>query len=181
MNKKDFDRETLAKTHKFHRRENVSSRRYFPLHNWQFLTHLFHHVDRGIAGVLYYLITPPITVRRRSFYSDPKLPQIFREAGDLGQNLDSAQIETHIVALKSRAIALAVVNRLKLWNDPEFQEPDAASSSWIGFWRMPVSSLQIRPRRRSMSPEETIQRARKVNPLQDKNVRSRRRIRRKRR
>jgi uncharacterized protein involved in exopolysaccharide biosynthesis len=55
---------------------------------------------------------------------DPKLPQIFREASDLGLAVDTGQIETHMVVLRSRAIALSVVDRLELWKTPEFQRPN---------------------------------------------------------
>ncbi|MFN4140731.1 Wzz/FepE/Etk N-terminal domain-containing protein [Aestuariivirga sp.] len=74
----------------------------------------------GVAAA-YYFVTPPTYRAQAQLLLDPKLPQIFREASDLGLNVDSAQIETHMVALKSRTVAAAVVDRLALWNDPEFQ------------------------------------------------------------
>ena len=74
-------------------------------------------------GVLYYLLAPTTYRAQAQLLLDPKLPQIFREASDLGLTVDTGQIETHMVVLKSRAIALAVVNRLDLSKDPEFQKP----------------------------------------------------------
>lgn len=73
-------------------------------------------------GALYYSITPTVYRAQAQLLLDPKLPQIFREASDLGLNVDTGQIETHMVVLKSRAIALAVVKRLNLSQDPEFQK-----------------------------------------------------------
>lgn len=73
-------------------------------------------------AVLYYAIAPVTYRAQAQLLLDPRLPQIFREASDLGLNVDTGQIETHMVVLKSRAIALAVVNRLDLTKDPEFQK-----------------------------------------------------------
>ncbi|MCU0790795.1 MAG: Wzz/FepE/Etk N-terminal domain-containing protein [Nitratireductor sp.] len=84
-----------------------------------------------------YLAVTPATYRAQAqLLLDPKLPQIFRELPDYSQNADTTQIETHMVALKSRAIASDVVNRLQLWKDPAFQAPSPATP-WLAFWRTP--------------------------------------------
>jgi uncharacterized protein involved in exopolysaccharide biosynthesis len=75
-----------------------------------------------LMAALYYAIAPISYRAQAQLLLDPRLPQIFREASDLGLNVDTGQIETHMVVLKSRAIALSVVNRLDLSKDPEFQK-----------------------------------------------------------
>ena len=72
-------------------------------------------------GAVYYALAVASYRAQAQLMLDPKLPQIFREASDLGLTVDTGQIETHMVVLKSRAIATAVVDRLRLWEDPEFQ------------------------------------------------------------
>lgn len=74
-----------------------------------------------VLAALYYAVAPVTYRAQAQLLLDPRLPQIFREASDLGLNVDTGQIETHMVVLKSRAIALAVVKRLDLTKDPEFQ------------------------------------------------------------
>jgi uncharacterized protein involved in exopolysaccharide biosynthesis len=82
-----------------------------------------------LLAALYYAIAPVAYRAQAQLLLDPRLPQIFREASDLGLNVDTGQIETHMVVLKSRAIATAVVNRLDLSKDPEFQR----RASRLGF------------------------------------------------
>lgn len=82
-----------------------------------------------LLAALYYAIAPVTYRAQAQLLLDPRLPQIFREASDLGLNVDTGQIETQMVVLKSRVIALAVVNALDLSKDPEFQ----ARPSRLGF------------------------------------------------
>jgi uncharacterized protein involved in exopolysaccharide biosynthesis len=77
-----------------------------------------------VAAVIYLVMTEPTYRAQAQLLLDPKLPQIFREASDLGLVVDTGQIETHMVVLRSRAIALSVVDRLELWKSPEFQRPN---------------------------------------------------------
>jgi uncharacterized protein involved in exopolysaccharide biosynthesis len=72
-------------------------------------------------GLFYYATAVPSYRAEAQLMLDPKLPQFFRDASDLGLAVDTGQIETHMVVLRSRGIAGAVVDRLKLWNDPDFQ------------------------------------------------------------
>lgn len=73
------------------------------------------------TATAYYAVAVPSYRAQAQLMLDPKLPQIFREASDLGLSVDTGQIETHMVVLKSRVIASAVVARLGLVKDPEFQ------------------------------------------------------------
>lgn len=79
-------------------------------------------------GATYFALAPTMYRAQAQLLLDPKLPEIFREASDLGLNVDTGQIETHMVVLKSRTIAMAVVNKLGLMNDPDFQKPKARFS-----------------------------------------------------
>lgn len=84
-----------------------------------------------LLATFYYAFTPTTYKAQAQLLFDPKLPSIFREASDLGLTVDTGQVETHIVALKSRAIALSVVKRLNLANDPEFQSKPALLSRFM--------------------------------------------------
>jgi len=75
----------------------------------------------AMIGASYFILMPSTYRAQTQLQLDTKLPQIFREASDLGLNIDTGQIETHMVALRSRAIATSVVRRLELWKDPNFQ------------------------------------------------------------
>lgn len=80
-------------------------------------------VDMEGAAAVYCVVAAPSYPAQAPLQLDPKLPPIFREASDLGLALGTGQIETHMVVLHSRTIAAAVVDRLGLWQDPEFQRP----------------------------------------------------------
>jgi uncharacterized protein involved in exopolysaccharide biosynthesis len=74
------------------------------------------------AGLLYLLMAQPSYRADAQIVIDPRGLGVMRDSsGEVGNTLDSSQIETHIVALKSRAIAEAVIGKLKLQDDPEFQ------------------------------------------------------------
>lgn len=85
-----------------------------------------------LLGFLYLFLTPATYRAEAQLLLDPKLPQIFREASDMGLNVDTGQIETHMVAIRSRTIALAVVKRLELWKDPHFQRRPSLLSRVTG-------------------------------------------------
>lgn len=75
-----------------------------------------------ILAAVYYKATSATYRAQAQLLLDPKLPQVFRELSDFSQNVDTTQIETHMVALKSRATTAGVVDRLELWNDPAFRD-----------------------------------------------------------
>ena len=74
-----------------------------------------------VLALAYFVMAEPSYRAQAQLLLDPKLPQIFQEASDLGLAVDTGQIETHMVVLRARAIALAVVDKLELWKSPEFQ------------------------------------------------------------
>ena len=86
------------------------------------------------AAALYLLLAPPIYTARAQLLIDPKLPQLLREgAGDSNLQIDSPQVESQIAVLRSSEVALAVVDKLGLLDNPEFQgRPGPFSlSRWV--------------------------------------------------
>lgn len=116
-----FDPQELA-PQAYTRREYVSVGDVFKLLSRNALLMFVTTAVAVIFATAYYTVTAPTYRAQAQLLLDPKIPQIFREASDLGLAVDTGQIETHMVVLKSRAIASAVVNRLELWNDPDFQK-----------------------------------------------------------
>lgn len=116
-----FDPQNLSSLGRATRREYVAFGDIFRLLSRNAPTLIATTLVTLALGAAYYLLAPTTYRAEAQLLLDPKLPQIFREASDLGLNVDTGQIETHMVVLKSRAIALAVVKRLDLSKDPEFQ------------------------------------------------------------
>jgi capsular exopolysaccharide synthesis family protein len=76
-----------------------------------------------LAGAYAFTATPLYTSRAQLLI-DPKLPTVLREqTGDASSPLDSPQVESQIVVLRSEEIALTVINKLKLRDEPEFARP----------------------------------------------------------
>lgn len=77
----------------------------------------------GLAASIVYLNhAQTIFTAHAQILIEPKLPQILRDRpGEGNFTLDSSQVESHIAVLRSQAIALSVIKRLGLTEDPEFQ------------------------------------------------------------
>lgn len=116
-----FDSPELQPQQPRARREYVGLRDILRLLAGNALLLLISTAGALVLGALYYAMAVPSYRAEAQLMLDPKLPQIFREASDLGLAVDTGQIETHMVVLRSRGIATAVVNRLKLWEYAEFQ------------------------------------------------------------
>jgi succinoglycan biosynthesis transport protein ExoP len=75
-------------------------------------------------GVIYLLITPPSYTAHATMIIDTKRPQIFQQTSPVGDlTIESSIVSSQVEILKSEKIALAVVNELQLWEDPEFTGP----------------------------------------------------------
>ena len=73
------------------------------------------------AGVIYLRVTPPTyTANAQIILATQSAPFIQQQSMFTERGLDSPQLESQIQIIKSRAIASAVVEKLKLMDDPEF-------------------------------------------------------------
>ena len=74
-----------------------------------------------IIGAAYLLVTPSRYVGKSNLLLDTKKLQLFEKQSVVGEmNFDAPAVESQIEILKSDAVALAVVQDLKLTEDPEF-------------------------------------------------------------
>ncbi|HET7848465.1 MAG TPA: GNVR domain-containing protein [Pseudolabrys sp.] len=78
----------------------------------------------GLAiGISYLSLAPAMFTAKAQLLIEPKLPQFLQEnASDSSHVLDSSQLESHMVLLQSERVATAVIEKLNLLHDPEFQE-----------------------------------------------------------
>jgi polysaccharide biosynthesis transport protein len=75
-------------------------------------------------GMLYLFVTPPSYTAYTTLIIDAKRPPIFQQGppgGDIA--VESAIVASQVEILKSEKIAIAVIEELKLWEDPEFIGP----------------------------------------------------------
>lgn len=87
-----------------------------------------------LAAYKVYTSTPRYTAYAQILI-DPSTIQVVRDANPAqGQSLDTAQVEGQIAVLRSESLAIAVINKLKLTEDPEFQPgPPSRMRQFIGF------------------------------------------------
>jgi uncharacterized protein involved in exopolysaccharide biosynthesis len=87
-------------------------------------------VGLGVA-LLYLLFAQPIYTARAQLLVDLKLPQFLQgSSAEAGYGLDASQLESHIVLLQSERVATAVINKLGLLKDKEFQS-GSGPLSWL--------------------------------------------------
>jgi capsular exopolysaccharide synthesis family protein len=107
-------------------------------------------------AMLYIVSTPPLFTATAALIPDTKrTPQSPTEAS---QNviIDQGLVESQVETLKSEKIAIAVIDKLGLWSDPEFIDPDAnylsrglgALKAAISFGEPTPSSMEDANRRR---------------------------------
>ena len=81
------------------------------------------------AAALYVLLAQPLFTARVQLLIDPKLPQPLRESpSEQSYYLDSPQVDSQIAVLRSEELALAVIKKLGLLEDPEYQVVNAVRS-----------------------------------------------------
>lgn len=92
----------------------------------QYLVIIFTTVLALAASVIYLKITPPTyTGQVKVLFGIPK-PQFVQQQSMLADvSVDNAQLDTQIQVIKSKAIATAVINQLKLADDPDFKAPES--------------------------------------------------------
>jgi polysaccharide biosynthesis transport protein len=79
----------------------------------------------GVAlGFIYLLTTPPTYTATASLLIDTKNVQLFqRQSAASDMPIDTGMVESQVEILKSETIALAVIDKLHLDQDPEFLNP----------------------------------------------------------
>ncbi|MDC7785241.1 polysaccharide biosynthesis tyrosine autokinase [Rhodoplanes sp. TEM] len=84
----------------------------------------------GAAALAYSLVTPPVFTASAQLILDPgKAQVVFGDAREPDRLPDQARVESQVEVIKSESIALAVVRRLRLVDDPEFVD-DTPPSAW---------------------------------------------------
>jgi polysaccharide biosynthesis transport protein len=102
----------------------------------QYWVIIFTAVLALAASAIYLRIIPPVyTAEVKVLFGNPKA-QFVQQQSVLAADtpVDSAQLESQIQILKSKAIATLVINQLKLADDPEFKEPGRSWRSIIKEW-----------------------------------------------
>jgi succinoglycan biosynthesis transport protein ExoP len=104
-------------------------------------------------GALYLLITPASYTAQATMIIETKRPPIFQQAPPLVEgSIESGIVASQVEILKSEKIALAVINELELWKDPEFVGPprgiagiiNRVSSSIFGSEPPPTHEVRMR-------------------------------------
>jgi polysaccharide biosynthesis transport protein len=85
----------------------------------------------GIVLALTYVLTSvPLYTARTQIIIDPSLPQALRDTGSSSIfSIDNAQVESQLEVLRSEKIAGAVIDKLDLENNPEFNVGSASLMS----------------------------------------------------
>ncbi len=85
------------------------------------------------VSAIYLKVTPPTyTGQVKVLFGNPKAQFVQQQSVLAEAPIDLAQLETQLQILKSNAIAVAVINQLKLADDPDFRSPRPFLGS---FWR----------------------------------------------
>lgn len=106
--------------------------RFIRQHFWTINGSLF--LSLAVACV-HIFFTTPIFIARSQILIDPKTPILREQTGEVNFSLDSAQVESHIAVLRSEKIAAAVIAKLGLEDDPEFQDTSTLSIGKLLAWR----------------------------------------------
>jgi len=102
----------------------------------QYWVIIFTAVLAGAASAIYLRITPPVyTAQVKVLFGNPKA-QFVQQQSVLAADtpVDSAQLDSQIQILTSKAISISVINQLRLADDPEFKERGRLSRSFIREW-----------------------------------------------
>ncbi len=95
----------------------------------QYLIIIVSAILATAASVVYLKITPP-TYTAQAQVLLGNTPQFVQQQSLTAPQLDLNQIDTQLQIIKSRAIAVAVINQLKLEDDPDFKASGVFSSLW---------------------------------------------------
>lgn len=95
-----------------------------------------------IAGIYLKTATPTYTGQVKILLINEKAPFIQQQSLLAEANIDSVQIETQLQVLKSKAVAISVIQKLKLYDDAEFKP---SSARMHAFFRKVRNWLSMAP------------------------------------
>jgi uncharacterized protein involved in exopolysaccharide biosynthesis len=79
-----------------------------------------------LAAAAYSYTATPMYTARTQIIIDPSLPQVLRDTNsDTTFTIDNSQVESQLEVLRSEKIAIAVLDQLKLQDEPEFNDPES--------------------------------------------------------
>lgn len=120
----------------------------------QYLVVILTTVLAVAAAMVYLRITPPTyTAKVQILLSNPRAQFVQQQSLLADPAVDFSQIETQIQIITSRAIAVAVIDQLKLADDPDFT--GAGRPSLASLWHRVRAS--VAPPRKDLAPEEPEQ------------------------
>ncbi|MCC7251274.1 polysaccharide biosynthesis tyrosine autokinase [Hyphomicrobium sp.] len=95
-------------------------------------------------ALVYVAVTPPAFTASAVLMTDTKRSPAYGSAGTPDSSVDMVVVESQNETLKSDRIALAVIDKLQLWADPEFV-PDRPSL-WTSIQRLFMGAAARRPK-----------------------------------
>jgi capsular exopolysaccharide synthesis family protein len=79
-----------------------------------------------LAAAAYSYSATPMYTARTQIIIDPSLPQVLRDpTSDTTFTIDNSQVESQLEVLRSEKIAIAVIDQMKLQDEPEFTGPES--------------------------------------------------------
>src|SRR5262245_35365231 len=94
------------------------------------------------AGVTYLRVTPPSYTAKATVMIGTQRAQFVQQQSMFTDSpLDSAQLDSQLQILQSKSIASSVLEKLKLWDDPEFVASSGGSMLGVirGIFRTPTN------------------------------------------
>ena len=88
-----------------------------------------------VPAVIYVATAPPMYTATTELMTDTKRSPAYGTAGTPDTSVDMVVVESQIETLKSDKIALAVIDKLRLWEDPEFISNRSPLSYIMGLFR----------------------------------------------
>jgi capsular exopolysaccharide synthesis family protein len=84
-----------------------------------------------VAAVVYVIVTPPVFTATAVLMTDTKRSPAYGSGGTPDTSVDMVVVESQNETLKSDKIALTVIDKLRLWEDPEFVPTGPTLLSYI--------------------------------------------------
>jgi capsular exopolysaccharide synthesis family protein len=94
-------------------------------------------------AIIYVATASPKYTATTELMTDTKRSPAYGTAGTPDTSVDMVVVESQIETLKSDKIALAVIDKLKLWQDPEFIAKRSLLSYIVGLFRAPGAKKEM--------------------------------------
>jgi capsular exopolysaccharide synthesis family protein len=96
-----------------------------------------------VPALIYVAMAPPKYTATTELMTDTKRSPAYGTAGTPDTSVDMVVVESQIETLKSDKIALAVIDKLRLWEDPEFIAKRTPLSYIIGLFSKPGAKKEM--------------------------------------